>query len=389
MNKIDLPPTGKEGETETFEITSDKILYLLEISKKVDSVCFNIFDKDHISNIYYTNSFNLEQLISFSKIFKLCENINDAFDIILQTFRGKEVKILKDDKLYLSIGFQMPTNKFDEIKIPLEKGKMEDSLVIEKICKILSQIQEKNKKLEEEIKQLKLENQKLNEQINKNESQCLIDIISKKFAKSKYSLTQGLSRHLKEFGLQDDFKKEITHKFDSSKAKVIYDVKKDGDTLVGFMTKVFGKKNIASFHVIGGDDNRFYSVQLAYLHGKLEFVNNYFNFEKNDLFTYGNYQAYEDNEYCFTSFKAQNSKLYAKIEFDCIYVIFYENDHINFIIKIRDNFVNNPVLILDEDEEKISEYFETHGQEMVGELFNASKSSEINLSELIVYQIED
>lgn len=102
-------------------------------------------------------------------------------------------------------------------------------------------------------------------------------------------------------------------------------------------------------------DENYHSVQLAYLNGKLEFINNYFNFEDNDLFTYGNYQVYE-GDYCFTSFKAQNSRLYAKIEFDCIYVIFYENDNINFIIKIRDNFVNNPVLYLDEDNDKISKF---------------------------------
>ena len=127
---------------------------------------------------------------------------------------------------------------------------------------------------------------------------------------------------------------------------------------------------------------------MAYLHGKLEFINNYFNFEKNDLFTYGNYQVYE-SDFCYTSFKAQNSKLYVKIEFDCIYVIFYENDSINFIIKIRDNFVNNPILCLDEGDDKIEKFFETNGEEKVGELFNTSKSIEVTLSELVIYQIED
>ena len=391
MENLDAPTTGTEKETGIFEITSDNTIYSLEISKskneKNDAVCFKAFDKEHFSNIFYTNSFNLEQLITFSKIFKLCDNIDNAFDIILKTFKGQEVKITKDDKIYLCIGFQLPTNKFEDIKIPLEKGKMEDSLVIEKICQNLTEIKEKNKKLEEEVKLLKIENQKLSEKINKNKDECLIDIMREKFVKSKYTLTKDLSSHLTEFGLQDDFKKEITKKFESSKAKVIYDVKKDGDTLVAFITKVFGKKNIASFHSIHGVD-KFFSVQLAYLHGKLEFINNYFNFEKNDLFTYGNYQVYE-SDFCYTSFKAQNSKLYVKIEFDCIYVIFYENDNINFIIKIRDNFVNNPILCLDEGDDKIEKFFETNGEEKVGELFNTSKSTEITLSELVIYQIED
>ena len=162
-------------------------------------------------------------------------------------------------------------------------------------------------------------------------------------------------------------------------------LKKDGDTLVAFMSKVFGKKNIASFHALHGNE-KYLSVQLAYLNGKFEFINNFFNFDKTDLFTYGNYQVYE-GEFCFTSFKAQNSRLFVKIEFDCIFVIFYEGENVNFIIKIRDNFINNPILYVDEGSDKISEFFETHTEQQVGELFNISRTMEVNLTELLVYQI--
>jgi hypothetical protein len=127
---------------------------------------------------------------------------------------------------------------------------------------------------------------------------------------------------------------------------------------------------------------------LAYLNGKFEFINNYFNFDKTDLFTYGNYQVYE-GEYCFTSFKAQNSRLFVKIESDCIFVIFYEGENINFIIKIRDNFINNPILYVDEGNEKINQFFENHSENQVGELFNTSRTTEVNLTELVVYQIGD
>ena len=139
---------------------------------------------------------------------------------------------------------------------------------------------------------MKLENKKLTEELSQKEghpiSESLIEIMQRKFMKSQYLLSKDLSDHLSDFGLKDDFKKEIQNRFELSKAKVIYDVKKDGDTLVGFMAKVFGKKNIATFHALHTDEN-YHSVQLAYLNGKLEFINNYFNFEDNDLFTYGNY----------------------------------------------------------------------------------------------------
>lgn len=388
MSKINTPSIGTQLDkaVHNFEINSDSSLYSIEISKtkneKGDSVFFKAFDKNYFSNIIYKNTFNLENLVKFSTIFKYCDTIDDALNIILQTFKNKEVKVSKEDKIYLCIEF----NKNDELKIPLEKENVQESVLIDTLCKNLNEIKEKNKKLEEEMKQLKLENQKLLDLFNKQEPQTLLDIISKRFTKSKYILEKDLSSHLTEFGLQEDFKNEIINKFES-KAKVIYDVKKDGDTLVAFMAKVFGKKNIASFHALHGNE-KYLSVQLAYLNGKFEFLNNYFNFDNTDLFTYGNYQVYE-GEFCFTSFKAQNSRLFVKIEFDCIYVIFYEGDNINFVIKIRDNFVNNPILYLDEDNEKISKFFDSNSEQQVAELFNTSKTLEVNLTELVVYQIGD
>lgn len=376
-------------ENEIFEIPSNNSLYSIEIcrykNEKEDSIVFKAFDKNYLSNVLYENSFNLEKLITYSQLFKLCETLDDAYNIILKTFKNKEeVKVEKDQKLYLSIDFKLPDNKYEKIKIPLEKGKMPDSIIIEKICENLSQTQEKNRQLEEEVKLLKLENKKLTEQLNKKEKETLMDVISKRFTKSIYVLERDLSTHLSDFGLKDDFKTEIINKFESN-AKVIYDVKKDGDTLVGFMAKVFGRTNIASFHALHARD-RYLSVQLAYLNGKIDFVNNYFNFDKTDLFTYGNYQVY-DGDFCFTSFKAQFSKLYVKIEFDCLYVIFYEGDSINFIIKIRDNFINNPILYLDEDNEKISQFFENNPEDKVADLFNISRTLEVNLDELVIYQI--
>ena len=100
---------------------------------------------------------------------------------------------------------------------------------------------------------------------------------------------------------------------------------------MGFMAKVFGKKNIVTFHSLSIDDE-YLNVQIAFLNGKFEFQNNYFNFDNTELYTYGDYENV-DGDYSYTSFRSQNSKLYAKIEFDCIYIIFYEHGNINLSLK--------------------------------------------------------
>ena len=221
---------------------------------------------------------------------------------------------------------------------------------LEKLSQKIDLLEEKNKILEKEINNLKLENEKLksekNEGTKKDEDKILFDVMSEIFYVSKYKLSKDFIKHLDQFGLSEDYRRELYKRF-NSKIRKIYDVKTDGDTLLGFMAKVFGKKNIVTFHSLSLDDE-YLNVQIAFLNGKFEFQNNYFNFDNTELYTYGDYENV-DGDYSYTSFRSQYSKLYAKIEFDCIYIIFYEHGNINFVAKIRDNFTNNPVLFIDDD----------------------------------------
>ena len=268
---------------------------------------------------------------------------------------------------------------------------MEQNTSLNQICDKITKLEEKSKHLEEEIEKLKKENEKLKAQqssaspITKGDK-ILFDVMSEIFYVSKYKLSKEFVRHIEQFGLSEDYQKELFRKF-NSKIRKIYDVKTDGDTLIGFMTKVFGKKNIVTFHSLS-IDNEIINVQIAFLNGKFEFVNNYFNFNNTELYTYGDYQNV-DGDYAYTSFRSQNSKLYAKIEFDCIYIIFYEQGNINFIAKIRDNFVNNPVLFIDEDKTKLEEFFENNSEDKVAELFNQYEPRELNVTDLAIYEMPE
>ena len=81
--------------------------------------------------------------------------------------------------------------------------------------------------------------------------------------------------------------------------------------------------------------------------------------------------------------------MYAKIEFDCIYIIFYEHDEINFVAKIRDNFYNNPVLFIDDDKTKIEEFFENNPEDKVADLFNEYQTKELNVTDLVIYEMAE
>ena len=148
----------ENSKIQTFEINSNNFLYSIEISKtkndQEEGISFKALDKNYVPNVSFQNFFNLEALLKFSSIFKFCDTIDDALNIILQTFKTKEIKISKDENnIYLCIDLKLNNNNGDEIRIPLEKEKIKESTIIENICKNLSDIKAQNRKLEEEIKQ--------------------------------------------------------------------------------------------------------------------------------------------------------------------------------------------------------------------------------------------
>ena len=385
----------QSNENKTFEIKQDKDIYIISISKSAqNSISIKAFNKENKSNISHSNDFSYDSLTSISKSFKICDSIDEIYDLISSNLSKNNIRILFSEKnIEICFIFTLPNEKKEEIKLPLlqvletlPEKKIENSK-IEEICQSLTLIEEKSNALEKEINNIKSEQQTLKNKIGGEEDEIvLFNFMSEKFKVSKYKLSKDLKKHLNDFGLNEEYSKQIHKKF-QSKMKKIFDVKIDGDTLIGFMAKVFGKKNLVSFHSLCEEDD-YLNVQLAYINGKFEFVNNYFNFQNTELYTYGDYEN-SMGEFCYTSFKEQNSKLYAKIEFDCIYIIFYEHGNIDFVAKIRDNYYNNPVLYINENLDEIEEFFKNNPEEKVVELFYQYEPKELNVTDLAVYQLEE
>ena len=234
-------------------------------------------------------------------------------------------------------------------------------------------------------------------------SNSLLDIIAEKFSKQKHSLEEDLSDHLCLFDMTDEYIDEIENKF-KSKAELIFDMVKDGNSFLDFVTKVYGKSSIASFHYIefedekcpeenidnegnsGSEDNEHLtSRQLIYLNGKLDLLNKKFDFGKNDLFTYGNYENMKKKEYKFTSFRSQNSNILIKVEEDRAYGIFTSHGNIDTIIGIRKDFFKNPVIEMYEG----IRIEEGNGinEENVGKIFPTLNTKKGYLKEFKIYQI--
>lgn len=241
-------------------------------------------------------------------------------------------------------------------------------------------------------------------------SNSLLDIIAEKFSNSKDKLEEDLDNHLYLFDMTDEYIDEIENKFKSN-AELIFDMEKDGNSFLDFVTKVYGKSNIASFHYIefenekcpeencdnednnGSEENSGSSIeneqltsrQLVYLNGKLDLLNKKFDFGTNDLFTYGNYENMKKKEYGFTSFRSQNSNILIKVEEDRTYGIFTSHGNVDTIIGIRKDFFKNPVIEMYEG----IRVEEGNGinEENVGKIFPTLNTKKGYLKEFKIYQI--
>ena len=233
--------------------------------------------------------------------------------------------------------------------------------------------------------------------------------MSKKFKLSNIYLLDELFKELKNFDCTEEYRKEILDKF-QIKTKTIYNANKDEDTIGCFISKVFGKKNLAayfSFHCFEGRESDVgFGGDFVYLDGKLEFEKDYLTFLTNNVISYGTYEQSE--EFGYKLFRDDNAKIFIKVEKDHVYFIVCRTDkNIRWIIKINEHFIKNPIIIghpkstSDYDNNKMIEWLENAIME-ISKKKNVQEKSEKKekeekeekvpgfcIKELKIYQIDN
>ena len=143
--------------TKTFQLTHDKETYSLETSiskNQQKSIIIKLFNEKNSINPQYFNSFSYDDLIKLSKYFKLCDSIEEIFGLIIKSFERKEVQLKISEKAELLFYFTLPTEKIEEIKLPLESylsEEKQDNLSLDKLSQKIILLEKKNEILENEI----------------------------------------------------------------------------------------------------------------------------------------------------------------------------------------------------------------------------------------------
>ncbi len=245
-----------------------------------------------------------------------------------------------------------------------------------------------------------------------DEPKSIIELISQKYLKDKDDLVNKLNEYLILSEVTDDYKNEVVTKFKTNITKV-FDTKTDTNTLLNFISKVKGLPNLIVYIYIKEEKSEL--NQLFYVNGKIDLVDNTFTFENSDIFGYGDYVNDKDEEYGFVSFRPQNTQLYLKIKIDCIYIMCYrEGVAVKFLLKIKQNFMDNPILSLsgnhidleegqgtgegadkganEEDQESSEEDFVKliNSKESIDEIFEKQTNfKNLDIKELVIYKIDD
>lgn len=391
---------------QSFDIPYNNKVFSIEISvgqsveqkENEGHILFKGYEKSNVTRFFYSNSFNMKELLNMSKAFKICDDINEIFTIIQQKFKDNEILLTLENDLTVNFELILPNKKIDRISLVLKKEKLKESELIEKLFESMAYIIEKNKALEEQLKNSGVKKVK--------KSKSFVDIMSKKFKKSNIYLLDELFKELKRFDCTDEYRKEILDKF-QLKTKTIYNANKDEDTIGCFISKVFGKKNLAAYFSFHCFEDVGFGGDFVYLDGKLEFEKDYLTFLTNNVISYGTYE--QSQGFGYKLFRNDNAKIFMKVEKDRVYFIVYgtyeKDKDIRHIIKINEHFIKNPIIIGDHpentsdyDNNKMIEWLE-NGIMEISEKKNVQEKSEkkekeekvpeFYIKELKIYQIDN
>ena len=151
---------------ENFNLELNDIIYSINISKndnneKILISAKNESENDVLQNLnYFENSFSLDELISKSKPFKLCDTIDDAFDIFIDILKAQ--KAFLDNKkneeeenevnncILFGIKISLPGGKEQDVEFELNQKKLGKDEYIKELIHIIEKLHKENEDLKYE-----------------------------------------------------------------------------------------------------------------------------------------------------------------------------------------------------------------------------------------------
>ena len=160
-----LSPPSVVQNAKEYKLESEDKIFKIKLSLS-SNIIIEIHELNKIQGSFYIKEFSLDELVKISRGFKICENINDAYEILEDIFEAKKysIKLKEDNSIILNINVFLPGGRTQSAELSLNKKEINKNVLIEELVKKVNTLEEENKKLKEEISEIKeWKNKKLEE----------------------------------------------------------------------------------------------------------------------------------------------------------------------------------------------------------------------------------
>jgi len=208
-----------------FKIKHENSNYILQI--QISSYFLYVIIKEE-NNImtFYDNAYTLNDLFQFDKIFKTCDNLKEAFDLMISNIKENKncIKSISDNGLIYIINILQPNHSIAEKEINLTKKYNKNEIVVEKLAKEIQEFKISKEKMEKEISELKKDNEQLKKD-NEELKQKINSLFDDTILRSNIIQDQSKFDFIKERLLKVNFKHRPIKKL---YFELIYRAKKHG-----------------------------------------------------------------------------------------------------------------------------------------------------------------
>ena len=135
--------------------------YSIKLGKtSEDKILIKIKSLIIIQEIYYQNSFTLEQLKTINKNFRICDNIDEALNYIIEIFASNkyELNFQEKEKIFLILKIPKFGNGEESISIEMKKKFFSVKNSFENLIEKINCLNKEMNNLKNEIKKIKEEN---------------------------------------------------------------------------------------------------------------------------------------------------------------------------------------------------------------------------------------
>ena len=244
---MDTPPPI-DTKSKEYTLNSEDKTFKIRI-KLSSKITIEANELDKIKGVFYSNIFSLEALVQLSRGFRICEDINEAFDTIVQIFENKkaDIKYNNENEVLLIIKVFLPGGKVQEVNLTLYKKVMDKDLLIDELIVKVNKLEEENKTLKKDLNDIK-------ERLNLIESKE--KLFEKYFAEEikykKFIEELGMDTKIidKKEDLQFIYNRLVNNDENLRQKKIkynlLYRATRDGDSSTSFHNKVDNKKSLLS-----------------------------------------------------------------------------------------------------------------------------------------------